>query len=76
MRVLTAAQLQRHGARFPTSGSGTRIQSAVNKLIAVRRFNDPRLDFLRTFTYDLGTSDLVPFGAAQYVIPLNEEIFP
>ncbi|TCD68638.1 hypothetical protein EIP91_010293 [Steccherinum ochraceum] len=57
--------LQRHGARFPTSGAGQRIQDALAKLLAVRQFKDPRLDFLRTFTYDLGTNDLVPFGAAQ-----------
>ncbi|KAH8087171.1 phytase [Cristinia sonorae] len=57
--------LQRHGARFPTSGAAARIKSALDKLLAVREFTDHRLDFLRTFQYDLGTDDLVPFGAAQ-----------
>ena len=61
------SQLQRHGARFPTSGAGKRIQTALDKLLAVREFKDHRMDFLRTFSYDLGTDDLVPFGAAQYV---------
>ncbi|KAH8092499.1 phytase [Cristinia sonorae] len=57
--------LQRHGARFPTSGATTRIKSALDKLLAVREFTDPGLDFLKTFQYDLGANDLVPFGAAQ-----------
>lgn len=73
------SQLQRHGARFPTSGAGKQIQSAVNKLLAVPEFKDHRLDFLHSFQYDLGADVLVPFGAAQYVphlvlrcLPLND----
>lgn len=58
-------QIQRHGARFPTSSAGKNIQSAVAKLKAVKTYRDPRLDFLTHFTYDLGSDDLVAFGAAQ-----------
>ncbi|PSR83458.1 hypothetical protein PHLCEN_2v5730 [Hermanssonia centrifuga] len=58
-------QLQRHGARFPTSGAATSIIAAVGKLQAVKAYNDPDFDFLKTFTYDLGTNDLVEYGADQ-----------
>ncbi|KAF4575445.1 hypothetical protein EYR36_006805 [Pleurotus pulmonarius] len=34
-------------------------------LQAAPAFADPRLSFLRNFTYNLGTEDLVPFGAAE-----------
>ncbi|THG92822.1 hypothetical protein EW026_g8217 [Hermanssonia centrifuga] len=57
--------LQRHGARFPTSGAATSIIAAVGKLQTVKAYNDPDFDFLKTFTYDLGTNDLVEFGADQ-----------
>lgn len=64
----TLSQLQRHGARFPTSGAGKQIQSAVNKLLSVPEFKDHRLNFLHSFQYDLGADVLVPFGAAQYIL--------
>ncbi|KAF8998836.1 phytase [Cyathus striatus] len=57
--------LERHGARFPTSGATKRILSAVGKLQSAGEFTDPRLDFLRNFTYDLGQDNLVRFGALQ-----------
>ncbi|THH17127.1 hypothetical protein EW146_g3643 [Bondarzewia mesenterica] len=57
--------IQRHGARFPTSGSGKRIAETVGKLTALSEYVDEKLDFLHNFTYDLGTDDLIPFGAAQ-----------
>ncbi|KZT29534.1 phosphoglycerate mutase-like protein [Neolentinus lepideus HHB14362 ss-1] len=64
--VVTQANiLQRHGARFPTSGAAKRIVSALVKLQSARTYTDPSLDFLKTFNYDLGTDDLVAFGAAQ-----------
>ncbi|KAJ7213563.1 acid phosphatase [Mycena pura] len=58
-------QLQRHGARFPTSGAATTIISGINKLQSVQNYTDARLDFLKNFTYSLGVADLVPFGAQQ-----------
>ncbi|KAJ6485453.1 acid phosphatase [Mycena vitilis] len=58
-------QVQRHGARFPTSGAATTIVSAISKLQGVQNYTDARLDFLKTFTYSLGVADLVPFGAQQ-----------
>ncbi|KDR84436.1 hypothetical protein GALMADRAFT_54583 [Galerina marginata CBS 339.88] len=57
--------IQRHGARFPTSGATTRILAAVQNLKAATQFLDPRLDFLTNYTYALGQNDLVPFGALQ-----------
>ncbi|CAL1699910.1 unnamed protein product [Somion occarium] len=57
--------LQRHGARFPTSGAAKRIVVALEKLQSVEEFTDPRLNFLKTFTYALGEDDLIAFGVAQ-----------
>ncbi|KAJ7581514.1 acid phosphatase [Mycena floridula] len=57
--------IQRHGARFPTSGSGARIQAALAKLQAFQPYSEPSLMFLNDFAYNLGTDDLVPLGAAQ-----------
>ncbi|KAK7471989.1 hypothetical protein VKT23_000097 [Stygiomarasmius scandens] len=58
--------IQRHGARFPTSGSSANILSAVNKLKSVQdSFVDPKMSFIREYTYDLGINDLVEFGAMQ-----------
>ena len=59
--------MQRHGARFPTSGATSGIVAALAKIQAVKEFKDPALNFLKNFTYDLGKSDLVPFGAAEFV---------
>jgi hypothetical protein len=64
------AQLQRHGARFPTSGASENIVSGINKLQSVDKYTNPAMDFLSTFVYTLGVNDLVPFGAQQWVLPL------
>ncbi|KAJ7493801.1 histidine phosphatase superfamily [Mycena latifolia] len=64
-RVDQVNLLQRHGARFPTSGASTSIISGITKLQSVQNYTDARLEFLKTFTYALGTADLVPFGAHQ-----------
>ncbi|KAF8165911.1 phytase [Crassisporium funariophilum] len=58
-------QIQRHGARFPTSGATEGILAAVAKLKSATHHTDPRLDFLTNYTYTLGINDLVPFGALQ-----------
>ncbi|KAI0686380.1 phytase [Cytidiella melzeri] len=58
-------QLQRHGARFPTSGAATKIQAALAKLQTVTKFTDSRLDFVKSFTFNLGTDNLVKFGTDQ-----------
>ena len=41
------------------------------KFASVPNFTDPRLNFVKTYTYDLGEDDLVSFGAAQYASFLN-----
>lgn len=66
-----ALQIQRHGARFPTSGASKRITAALAKIQGVSNYTDTRLDFLKTYKYDLGVADLVPFGAAQCVSSRN-----
>ncbi|OSD04415.1 phytase [Trametes coccinea BRFM310] len=57
--------LQRHGARYPTSGAATRIEAAIAKLKAADSYTDPLLAFVENYTYILGLDDLVPFGASQ-----------
>ncbi|PIL36440.1 hypothetical protein GSI_00129 [Ganoderma sinense ZZ0214-1] len=57
--------LQRHGARYPTSGAATRIRTAIGKLQSVDHYTDPLFTFLKNYTYDLGQDSLIPFGAVQ-----------
>ena len=38
------------------------------KLKQAKEFNNPNLTFVSQYEYTLGTDDLVPFGAAQYVL--------
>ncbi|KAI0711023.1 phytase [Cerioporus squamosus] len=57
--------IQRHGARFPTSGAAARIETALSKLQSATEITDPLLDFVKNYTYELGQDNLVPFGAAQ-----------
>ncbi|KAI5115967.1 hypothetical protein M0805_000610 [Coniferiporia weirii] len=64
-KITQANILQRHGARYPTSNAGVMIQSAVAKLQGASPFKDPQLVFIKNYTYDLGSNDLVSFGAAQ-----------
>jgi hypothetical protein len=60
-------KIERHGARFPTASAGARINATVQKIKSASSFTDPKLRFLQTYTYNLGTDNLVPFGALQYV---------
>ncbi|KAI0312379.1 acid phosphatase [Amylostereum chailletii] len=57
--------IQRHGARWPTSGSGKRYSASVVKLQSAIEFKDSKLDFLKTFVYNFGVDNLLPFGASQ-----------
>jgi len=58
-------QLQRHGARYPTSGATRVITAALAKLQAVANYNDTKLAFLTSYTYGLGEGGLVKYGADQ-----------
>ena len=55
----------------PSKGAGADIEAAINKLRAAKHYKDHKLAFLKDFEYDLGESDLIPFGAAQYVYQLD-----
>ncbi|KAI0650867.1 phytase [Trametes meyenii] len=57
--------IQRHGARFPTSGAAQRIEMAIGKLQAAKNYLDPILSFVQNYTYNLGVADLVSLGATQ-----------
>jgi hypothetical protein len=51
--------------------------SALNKIQSVQTFQNPALNFLKDFKYDLGTNDLVQYGAEQYVpIPVLDRACP
>ena len=58
-------KLQRHGARYPTSHLAKEITTVLAKLQAVAIYNNTELEFIRSYTYDLGEEDLVRFGAYQ-----------
>ena len=60
-------KLARHGARFPTSTIGTIAKTGLAKIQNVTKFTDSRLNFIKSFVYDLGTNNLVLFGAKQWV---------
>ncbi|KAJ6490625.1 phytase [Mycena vitilis] len=64
-RVSQVNILQRHGARYPTSGASVNIVSAVEKLQNADKYTHPAMEFLSSFVYTLGTDDLVPSGALQ-----------
>ena len=42
----------------------------MKKLKRAKKFKDPKLAFVDQYKYTLGIGDLVPFGAAQYVLGL------
>lgn len=60
-------QIQRHGARYPTSGQLALVQITLAKLAVV----PPRTDefaFLQNYTINWPDSALVDLGRNQYVI--------
>jgi len=56
-------QLQRHGARYPTSSARKEYLTSLAKLKSTPYYNDPRLNFLKNYTVALGADDLISFGA-------------
>ena len=65
LSIRSAFQLQRHGARYPTSGATEVITAALAKFQAAAGYNDTKLDFINGYTYDLGMDDLVQYGVDQ-----------
>ena len=65
-------QLQRHGARYPTKGAQADMLTVLNQLKSAKTYLNPLL-FLKSYEFDLGTDDLVYFGAQQYAPP---SLFP
>ncbi|KAG9002286.1 hypothetical protein FRB90_011408 [Tulasnella sp. 427] len=68
--VIQVNILQRHGARYPTTGTGEAIASAVAKVKAAVTANPTAaatagLAFAEEYTYNLGTDSLVDFGRLQ-----------
>ena len=61
------SQLQRHGARYPDVVEDTRLRPSIEKLQSANVTDDPRLAFLKDYSYSLGVDDLVPLGALQCV---------
>lgn len=63
--VQIPAQLERHGARYPTKTAHKAIKAALKKIQSVKAYTDPRMDFIANFTDELGEDDLVLFGAQE-----------
>jgi len=60
--------LHRHGSRYPTEGAARVIRPILARLQeAVKDLAEPcpELEFLKSYTYDLGTEGLVPFGIQE-----------
>ena len=53
--------------------AAARIADALSKLQSAEEYLDQKLDFLKNYTYSLGTDDLVPFGALQCVLIASNE---
>lgn len=63
---MNTSQIQRHGARVPTSGASANIVAAVTKLKGATTYTTDQLNFLVNYTYILGNNGaLLPFGGAQ-----------
>ncbi|KIJ69719.1 hypothetical protein HYDPIDRAFT_35196 [Hydnomerulius pinastri MD-312] len=63
--IIQVNLLQRHGARFPTSGSSKRMKKPLRRLMNATSYSDKTFDFLKYFEWDLGEADLIPFGEKQ-----------
>jgi hypothetical protein len=59
--------LQRHGARYPTNGTGEEIKVTLEKLKKVQAQDviEPSLKFVSTFDYSFIPEQLVEFGRLQ-----------
>ncbi|KAG8694515.1 hypothetical protein FRC11_002150 [Ceratobasidium sp. 423] len=57
--------LQRHGARYPTKGTGADIDTALAKLKNVANISEPSLKFISTFNYAYTADQLNDFGRKQ-----------
>ncbi|KAJ1307057.1 hypothetical protein OPQ81_008036 [Rhizoctonia solani] len=60
--------LQRHGARYPTKGTGAEIDTALAKLRGVMNITDSSLKFISTFNYTYTADQLNDFGRKQSYI--------
>ncbi|KAF8704572.1 histidine acid phosphatase family, partial [Rhizoctonia solani] len=60
--------LQRHGARYPTKGSGAGIDASLAKLKGVAAISEPSLKFISTFNYTYVADQLNDFGRKQSYI--------
>ncbi|KAH7327619.1 histidine phosphatase superfamily [Rhizoctonia solani] len=57
--------LQRHGARYPTKGSGEAIDAALAKLKGTMNITESSLRFISTFNYTYTADQLNDFGRKQ-----------
>ncbi|KZT70267.1 phytase [Daedalea quercina L-15889] len=57
--------IQRHGARYPTSGAAKRIQAALAKLQTATIQSNSSLAFALNYSYTLGQDSLVSLGARE-----------
>lgn len=62
---MAVVQIQRHGARYPTSGAAARIQAALSKLQRVSLPSNSSLSIISNYTYTLGQNSLVSLGVRE-----------
>ena len=58
-------QLQRHGARYPTTSARKNYLTSLAKLKSAPHYDNPQLNFLKNYTVVLGVDDLISFGATE-----------
>lgn len=58
-------QLQRHGARWPTTKAGKEFEATVKKLKHAKHYKKKYLHFLKHFKWDFEEDTLLPLGAKQ-----------
>ncbi|KAM7220933.1 Histidine phosphatase superfamily [Rhypophila decipiens] len=65
---ITFAQvLSRHGARDPTAGKSLIYKTLIDNIHRSVTSYGPGFEFLETYTYDLGSDQLTPFGERQMI---------
>ncbi|KAJ6578614.1 histidine phosphatase superfamily [Mycena sp. CBHHK59/15] len=69
------SQLHRHGARLPSESQTADILSGVKKLQSVQVYADPRVEFLKTFVYELDEDLLVPWALCSASFESGESAF-
>ncbi|KAF3939214.1 hypothetical protein ABW19_dt0207978 [Dactylella cylindrospora] len=64
-KVTFVQLLSRHGARYPTKGSGEQLRAVVTRIQQDAKDFSRDAEFLKNFQYELGSDDLTEFGQQE-----------